>query len=531
MQISAGGALPVTLYGHLIGYRWKVVPLLRSVVLSALCPLLLPRSAIFPMKIGRFLIIDYYCITLAILRILCIMSVPSVDLEMQSPAHPPPTAIEGDEEERQKCWRDVEAETGFRSYRSFLEALPDTGPRYKNLLSKIRKLDDFYTFHEVHVLTILEDGDMSISMDFQGRSEHLEVDKHCTQLLRNLRSPPKNSLARIIVWLIPRSSRFLPLGLVDAIGLSLKIEPAIFANLLSSCRRLGPDYVVIGNSIATVAQNYIPNERVPPVLFVAKVDHGMTDFSSPTFALDEEHDSMVIEALTTELHGSITPCRTAKDMRSLESLAPNSSGYLDRLSNHVLLSILSKYVQKGAGVDAQNNGPLLNALVPLLHLEVFYLHAQCEITRRALLIAQSHSVEDLGAVKQSSHDTLDRQRFGLRRKLEELKESRSHFVKFARSQNAPDWLKEQPWLSQEEEIIEMVTKARVVEAETRDYMQLQIGNLSIEESKKSIQLSNQQMSEAKRGKSCKYPSPLMPLLINSQLRYVSGCSLLYHQSY
>ncbi|KAM0803805.1 hypothetical protein BDR22DRAFT_697815 [Usnea florida] len=81
--------------------------------------------------------------------------------------------------------------------------------------------------------------------------------------------------------------------------------------------------------------------------------------------------------------------------------------------------------------------------------------------------------------------------------LEDLEDSRNGFIKFARSQNAPEWLKEQPWLSQEEEIIEAVSEARAVEAEARDHMQLQIGNLSIEESRKSIQLSNQQMSEAK----------------------------------
>ena len=441
------------------------------------------------------------------------MSVPSIDLEMQSPTHPPPNATSSDEEEGQKCWRDVEAETDFRSYRSFLEALPDTGPRYRNLLEDIHS---DALFGEVHVLEILKDGGVSISMTLQGWSEHSGVErgshlenksKYCTHLLQTLRSPPKISLARIIVWLIPPSFN-LHRGLVDAIGLGLKIQPAIFATLLSmvqlslsygSCRRLGPDYVVIGNSIATVAQDYIPNKRVPPVLFVAKADDGMTGSSSPSTALKKDYDDMVIESLTAELHGSIPPCRPAKDMRSLKDLAPNSSGYLDRLSNHVLLSILSKYVQKGAGVGAQSDSPLLNAILPLLHLEVLYLHARCEITHQVLLMEAS----------KVHYKTLDERRFVLRRKLEDLEDSRNGFVKLARLQNAPKWLKEQPWLSQEEEIIEAVSKARAVEAEARDYMQLQIGGLSIEESRKSIQLSSQQMSEAKRGESRKYPSPLM----------------------
>ena len=48
--------------------------------------------------------------------------------------------------------------------------------------------------------------------------------------------------------------------------------------------------------------------------------------------------------------------------------------------------------------------------------------------------------------------------------------------------------------------------ARTKELEVRDYMQLQIGSLSISESRKSIQLSNQQMNEAKRGKKSIKPS-------------------------
>ncbi len=41
--------------------------------------------------------------------------------------------------------------------------------------------------------------------------------------------------------------------------------------------------------------------------------------------------------------------------------------------------------------------------------------------------------------------------------------------------------------------------AKRLEAEVRDYMQLVVGVLSIEESRKSIQLSNTQLNEGKKG--------------------------------
>ena len=453
------------------------------------------------------------------------MSVSSVKLEMQSPTHPLPTATSSDEEEDQRCWRDVEAETGFSSYASFLEALPITRPQFiDHLLANMSKDGFDCIFGEIQVLNILEDGGVSISMKVQGlyddtvipdsgRNLILDNDrKNCTQLLRLLRSPPENTLARIVVWSVPLDFS-LHAGIVDAIGLGLKIKPAIFATLSSivrqwnypsSSRYTGSDYVVIGNSVATVVRNYRSNENFPPVLFVAKVRE--IDFAGFSRVRKGDCNNMVKEALTSEIHGSISLCYPASDIRSLKDLAPESSGYLDRLSNYVYLNILSKHFQKGAGIDAQNDGPLLNAILPLLHLEVLYLHTQCELTQRALLVAQRET-SDL--YKQQSYQVLDERRFGLRRMLEDLEKSKVRFVEFARLNTPAEWLEGQPWISQEEEIIETINDARAKEAEARDYMQLQIGNLSILESRKSIQLSSQQMREAKRGKSCGLPSRLM----------------------
>ena len=404
------------------------------------------------------------------------MSVPSVDLEMQPPSHPRPTATGSDEEEGQQCWRDVEAETGFRSYESFLEALPETGPHYKGLLSSIVPNP---LVGEVNVLDILDDGRVSISMNLQGRSERTgtgverETDlqtefKHCAQLLRNLRSPPENTPARIVVWSIPRGLSFHA-GLVDAIGLGLQIQPAVFSTLLSNgqlyppglVRRLGLDYVIIGNSVATVARKYRLNKRVPPVLLVARVETRVNHFGGTFARLEEDYDDMVKEALTREKYGSISPYHPASDMHSLKNLAPKCFHYLDCLSNHVYLKLLSKYVQKSTGIDVQSDILLLNAILPLLHLEVLDLRAQCEIVRKILLMAQKG---------RNIYESLEERHFDLRRKLENLNESRICFVRFARLQNASKWLEEQPWISQEEEIIEAVNEARGVQAEARDFM-------------------------------------------------------------
>lgn len=148
-------------------------------------------------------------------------------------------------------------------------------------------------------------------------------------------------------------------------------------------------------------------------------------------------------------------------------------------------------------------------MLPLLHLAVWRLRIQFQIVQSALLEVQaagerprrySHDKSSL------AYDYLNKPRFWLRRRLEDLEESRNCFAKYVRSHNAAEWLKGDTWLSQYEAIREAVIEARAKEAEARDEMKFQIGNLSILESKKSIHLSNRQMEEAKRGKKCEPPN-------------------------
>ena len=291
------------------------------------------------------------------------MSVSSVDLEMQSPTHSFPTPTSSDEEEGRQCWRDVEAETGFSSYSAFLEALPETGPRFSDLRAHLKYPAPRYLsghYGEVHVHDILENGGVSFSMKVQIAGEFTPMDrdlnsdnnrKSCTQLLRSLRSPLGKTPARIVVWSSDPVSEGLHPGLVDAIGLGLKIQPAMFATLLAIVkergaphlsRRTASDYVVIGNSVATVARNYRSNERVPPVLLVARVHERGISFERASRKLQVYYDDIVEEALKSEIYGSVSLCYPAGDMRPLKDLAPKLYGYLNRLSNHVYLNLLSK---------------------------------------------------------------------------------------------------------------------------------------------------------------------------------------------
>ena len=266
-------------------------------------------------------------------------------------------------------------------------------------------------------------------------------------------------------------------------------------------------HIRIGDNVATVARNYRPGRRAPSVLIIAGSHHlhyaswRHLDWNNLDWK-ETGYDTTVQnflkeEVLKMEISGSASLYRWAIEHPRTHMVRTTSG------PPNYYLQLFSKYVQKSCSFDLKDITPLWIAMLPLLHLEILRLRAQCGFVRSVMLKVQygvefPHRYSDLG--KQDYYQVLDKQRFWLRRRLEALEEGKDCFVEFVRSQNAEEWLKSQTWLSQDQRIREALAEAQTVDAEVRDYMQLQIGNLSILESRKSIQLSNQQFDEAKRSK-------------------------------
>ena len=75
----------------------------------------------------------------------------------------------------------------------------------------------------------------------------------------------------------------------------------------------------------------------------------------------------------------------------------------------------------------------------------------------------------------------------------------SHFERYVSAKN-PKYLPESSaYLKVKQETSQIHNEARRLDAEVRDYLHLVVGNLALEESRKSIELSNQQILEGKRG--------------------------------
>ena len=70
-----------------------------------------------------------------------------------------------------------------------------------------------------------------------------------------------------------------------------------------------------------------------------------------------------------------------------------------------------------------------------------------------------------------------------------------------RSQNVSETPQNEPSIAIEDELQQAHLEALRLETEIREYLQLQTGELALQESRKSIELSNSQIEEAKRGQS------------------------------
>ena len=74
-----------------------------------------------------------------------------------------------------------------------------------------------------------------------------------------------------------------------------------------------------------------------------------------------------------------------------------------------------------------------------------------------------------------------------------------HFERYISAEDANYLPKSPAYLQIKQERDQIHDEARRLDTEVRDYLQLVVGNLSLEESRKSIELSNQQILEGKRG--------------------------------
>ena len=147
---------------------------------------------------------------------------------------------------------------------------------------------------------------------------------------------------------------------------------------------------------------------------------------------------------------------------------------------------------------AAHNDPdvLLLSMLPLLHLRALLLHRKSKLVRSDYINPKRFSTKDI--LDASSYFTI--KRFDLRRHIEEFEANRVEFINYACGYQQDIWSKDPICRRVDCLWNDSVRDARLIEIEIRDYMQLLAGQSSLEESRKSIDISNYQIQEGKRGR-------------------------------
>lgn len=322
---------------------------------------------------------------------------------------------------------------------------------------------------------------------------------HALEILKVLRSPVDKGSIRIVTWYITTD---LVSEWVDVIGVGLQVPSSFFTVVLSRIRSLDvdvnleepinrfahPQHLLIGNAVATLLKN--DGSDIPTILIVFDSNSKSHTRSKTKTFLELDED------------------------RKLPFAAPNvdrnhrSWKLRDDLSPHYQ-TLLRANLEQDVSSTLSDQDLIYSSLLPLFKIasmNVQSLHDSVERYLSKLYLENGGSDkgvrdEDPRRSRDGIYNSLDQERYQLRRAIEECDNDHQFFVDYVASNGNEDWLNKRSYRTAAA-YSEFTTRvAKRLEAEVRDYMQLVVGVLSIEESRKSIQLSNTQLDEGKKGSS------------------------------
>ncbi len=245
--------------------------------------------------------------------------------------------------------------------------------------------------------------------------------------------------------------------------------------------------------VATIARDYIPSQDAPPVLLVAD-DFGPfldEDMAIKIYEIDDMWSSWAYKDLDRVPPFRPPPQAESQHGSTAAQLPPSGNEYCKtyvKCLNHLI-----SHREAAANKDADLS---LLSMLPLLHVEALFLHRKSKLVRSDYINPKKFSTKDI--LDASSYFTS--KRFHLRRHIEDFEADRMQLINYACGYQQDIWSKDPICRRVDRLWKDSVRDARLIETEIRDNMQLLAGQSSLEEPKKSIEISNYQIQEGKRGK-------------------------------
>ena len=390
----------------------------------------------------------------------------------------------------EKVWNDVRIETGFSSYNESLERSQRISFPSPMVPQRYSIIDIWKRNNSGKIETTSQD----FNPDTEPRSA-------ATKILNTLRHPSQDVCLRVVLWWL---GDYMDDGmnegetgsedLLDVCGLGLKISPRFFHTIDDLFNNWSfwrmptggmvqpslptspfePTYLVIGSQISTIASNYLAHEaNSPPVLLIIGWDDKSWDHESLRPA-DIDDDESYRPHLVTDIATSTIPSRT----------------FFSR--TRIYQRVLDQLIGQINAAEIGDKLLLTLATLPMMHLDTLHIQAKTRILRRSIMFGR-------GQLRVTGGPDLQAQRYSLRRHIEDSERSRKSFSRFATSLDAGDLLSRLEYLRIQELWEDAITEARFREAEARDILQFHASQLSLEESRKSIELSSNQIEESRRG--------------------------------
>lgn len=392
-------------------------------------------------------------------------------------------------------WKTLQDETGFASFRAYTHhRIPTlvterTKQRsWEEIEARLQgKPESSYDFAVVDIST-----EEALPSKASLRCESLTA----TQAFTALRDPPRDVAVQVVLWSIPLV-RIPDLVLcVDVLGLGIKLEPWFFDALESHSGRyrggkseayeIWPTYLqTTGNIVAIGNLHAVPTTEIPPVVLIAG---GLW--------VDQHTRDRVLWSFLRDAPAHPTPA-------NFHRLAISQSG-----DNEAKLytQMLSHVFQQSQGSASACADLVVGSLLPLMRLENFRIKGQAHRVRthfKTLLSSSWAGLNEAGVKRLGMRNDDEMLVYGyrdmLRSLIEQIENETELYKEFMSLKIRADSTKNAPFLLLMEERSRTLQQTRRLEAEIRDYLQLQTGQMALVESRKSIELSNYQIREGKRG--------------------------------
>lgn len=392
----------------------------------------------------------------------------------------------------------LKAETGFSDFHSYRAYLAN-----RNCFKEPEGLRN-YSMKAVPQCAII---DLSMEKLLPAKVSLRGVALSATQTFTALREPPSGVSVQVVVLSIPETYGLgLASKFASVLGLGLKLTPrffdAVHAQLEMHAKpevtrnaRFRCKYLLVSGAVVAIARHSaLAKPDSPPIVLIAgpRRIHAFVDTSA-------FYDNLY--------EGRPFPDWALQDLSSGRGDLDNDD--LDSEGARHSAQLLCALMEQNQDCAHSCNDVLLGSLLPLLQLDIFRLRDLCLRVRAYFAKVKSpvyvkndfEITEDHAPSPKTDEapDNLYRWRAELRSIVDQFEDEAEPLTEFVRSQIGEEMTRSSVYFRIQRERDSVLKEARRLEAEIRDYLQVQAGQLSLLESRKSIELSSYQISEGRRG--------------------------------